>query len=233
MTSSTPAEHPLDRPVWHSLTGPQQDLALGGALARRYQPEIHLFAAAVDDSPPALQALAALLPVTGSLFLLQVPAIRLPPGAVALKEAGGVQMLATRSLRDEPAPPGLQALGDADAAEMLALAELTQPGPFLAQTHRMGRFLGVRIDGRLAAMAGERMHLDGYTEVSGVCTHPDFRGRGLARQLSAAVARQIEARGERPFLHAWQSNTAAIALYDSLGFRWRADVQVAVIGRAP
>ncbi|MDL5031293.1 GNAT family N-acetyltransferase [Pelomonas sp. APW6] len=233
MSSSPSAEHPLDRPVWHSLTGPQQDLALGGALARRYPPAIHLFAAAADDSPPALEALAALLPPTGTLYLLQVPAICLPPGAVALKEAAGVQMLASRSLQDEPAPPGLQALGEADAAEMLALAELTQPGPFLAQTHRMGRFLGVRIDGRLAAMAGERMHLDGHTEISGVCTHPDFRGRGLARQLSAAVARQIEARGERPFLHAWRSNTAAIALYESLGFRWRADVQVAVIGRAP
>jgi predicted GNAT family acetyltransferase len=115
---------------------------------------------------------------------------------------------------------------------MLALAELTQPGPFLARTHTMGRFLGVRIDGRLAAMAGERMHVDGHTEISGLCCHPDFRGQGLARQLSAAVACQIEARGERPFLHAWRSNTAAIALYESLGFAWRADVQVAVIGRA-
>lgn len=233
MSTPLPADQLLDRPVWHSLTGPQQDLALGDTLARRYQPAIHLFASAVDDSPAALAALARLLPKDGSLFVLQVPAIRLPPGTQALKLAEGVQMLASCSLQGEPAPDGLQALGDADAPEMLALAELTQPGPFLAQTHRMGRFLGVRIGGRLAAMAGERMHLDGHTEISAVCTHPDFRGRGLARQLSAAVARQIEARGERPFLHAWRSNTAAIALYESLGFRWRADVQVAVIGRAP
>ena len=227
-----PPEARLDRPVWHSLCGPQQDLALGDALARRYRPDIHLFASAADDSPEALAALAALLPLQGSVYLLQVPDLRLPPGAVALRQAMGVQMLATRSLQDEAPRPDIRPRGEADAAEMLALAELTEPGPFLAQTHRMGRFLGVRIGGRLAAMAGERMHVDGHTEISGVCTHPDFRGQGLARDLSAAVARQIEARGERPFLHAWRSNAAAIALYESLGFRWRADVQVAVIARA-
>mgnify|MGYP001035157545 CR=1 FL=1 len=227
-----PAVPLLDRPVWHSLAGPQQDLALGGALARRYLPDIHVFASAADDSPEALAALAALLPAQGSLYLLQVPDLHLPPGVVSLKEALGVQMLATRSLASEPLHAGIQPLGETDAVEMQALAELTQPGPFLASTHRMGRFLGVRNQGRLVAMAGERMHVAGYTEISGVCTHPDFRGQGLARVLSAAVASQIEARGERPFLHAWRSNKAAITLYESLGFQWRADVQVAIIARA-
>ena len=231
--ASLPAETRLDRPVWHSLSGPQQDLALGDALARRYRPDIHLFASAADDSPQALAALGALLPPEGSVYLLQVPDLQLSPGAMVLKQAMGVQMLATRSLCDEVSRNDIQPLGDADAAEMLALAELTQPGPFLANTHRMGRFLGVRLQGRLAAMAGERMHVDGYTEISGVCSHPDFRGLGLARELSAAVGRQIEARGETPFLHAWRSNAGAIALYESLGFRWRADVQVAVITRSP
>ena len=126
---------------------------------------------------------------------------------------------------------GMQPLGDADAADMLALARLTEPGPFLERTHTMGRFLGIRIEGRLAAMAGERMRFPGYTEVSGVCTHPDFRGRGLARRLSAAAAVAIEARGERPFLHAWRSNRSAIALYESLGFELRAEVNVAVLDR--
>jgi predicted GNAT family acetyltransferase len=123
-------------------------------------------------------------------------------------------------------------LGDADAAEMLALAQLTQPGPFLARTHTMGGFVGVRLGGRLAAMAGERMRFAGCTEISGVCTHPDFRGRGLARRLSALVAQRIQQRGELPFLHAWASNRAAIALYESLGFELRTEVQVAVLQRA-
>ncbi len=122
-------------------------------------------------------------------------------------------------------------LGAADAKDMLALAQLTEPGPFLTRTHVMGRFIGSRIGGRLAAMAGERFRPAGYTEVSGVCTHPDFRGRGLARALSAAVAARIQARGETPFLHAWETNRAAINLYEALGFRRRVDMQVGILGR--
>jgi predicted GNAT family acetyltransferase len=163
------------------------------------------------------------------VYLLQVPPIAVPPGLEAVKAAQGVQMLATRPL--QATDDGMQVLGDADAAEMLALATLTEPGPFLARTHTMGRFIGVRIGGRLAAMAGERMRFPGYVEVSGVCTHPDFRGRGLARRLSAAVAADIQRRGEQPFLHAWATNTAAIALYESLGFKVRTEVNVAVLRR--
>jgi predicted GNAT family acetyltransferase len=143
----------------------------------------------------------------------------------------GVQMVATRPI-DAEAADDIGTLGDADAPEMLALAQLTRPGPFLARTHVMGTFRGLRIGGRLAAMAGERMRMPGCTELSGVCTHPDFRGRGLARRLSAIVCAGIEARGETPFLHAWKDNHPAIALYERLGFRLRAEVNVAVLERA-
>ena len=202
---------------------------IGSALARRYARDVNLFASARDDGAEALAALSELVAPGEQVYVLQVPTIATPPGCVAVKQARGVQMLATCSLRAQTSLHGIVPLGDADAPEMLALARLTEPGPFLARTHPMGRFLGIRIDGRLAAMAGERMRLPGYTEVSGVCTHPGFRGRGLARQLSAAVAMAIEARGERPFLHAWRSNAAAIALYESLGFELRSQVNVAVL----
>ena len=223
--------HPLDRPVWGSLSSRLEPLGMGGALARRFKRDVNLFASARDDSPEALAALADLVRPDDHVYVLQVPTIVVPPGCVAVKEALGVQMVATRSLRDEGPFDDVQALGDADAPEMLALARLTEPGPFLERTHTMGRFVGFRIEGRLAAMAGERMHVPGYTEVSGVCTHPDFRGRGLARRLSTAVAVGIEARGERSFLHAWRSNAAAIALYESLGFAFRTEVNVAVLAR--
>jgi len=95
----------------------------------------------------------------------------------------------------------------------------------------MGNFLGIRNGGRLVAMAGERMRFPGYTEVSGVCTHPDFRGRGLARRLSAAIAARIQARGDQAFLHAWKNNHSAISLYEGLGFKLRAQVNVAVLSR--
>jgi len=218
----------LDRPVWASLASFHARLSIGGPLARRYASDVTLFASARDDTQPALAALAALVQDTEQVYLLQVPAILVPPGVVALKQAKGVQMVARRSLRALAGKEEIVRLADADVTEMLALAKLTEPGPFRARTHDMGTFIGIRIEGRLAAMAGERFRFRGYTEVSGVCTHPDFRGRGLARRLSAAVAVGIEARGERPFLHAWSTNRAAISLYESLGFELRSEVNVAV-----
>jgi len=224
----------LDRPVWSSLSTAHAGLSMGDDLARRYEPDVNRFASARDDSAAALRALALLVQPSDQVFILQVPDIRIPPGLIAAKVATGVQMVAESAV----APPGegadgIHALGEADSAEMLALATLTEPGPFLRHTHRMGRFFGIRIDGRLAAMAGERFHFPGYTEVSGVCTHPDFRGQGLARRLSRHVAAAIAARGETAFLHAWKNNVAAIALYRSLGFQWRCDVNVAVVERDP
>jgi predicted GNAT family acetyltransferase len=206
-------------------------LSLGDALAKRYQRDVNLFASARDDSPAALDALTALVEPGEHVYVLQVPEIVVPSTLRATKTALGVQMVAMRAIDAEP-DDDVIVLGDADAPEMLALAQLTQPGPFLARTHVMGMFRGIRIDGRLAAMAGERMRVPGYTELSGVCTHPDFRGRGLARRLSAIVCAGIDARGETPFLHAWKDNRAAIALYETLGFRWRADVNVAVLEHA-
>jgi predicted GNAT family acetyltransferase len=221
--------HDLDRPVWATLQR-QPQWALGDERARRFKADINRFAAARDDSDESLAALAELVrPGDDTVFVLQVPRFAVPPGLVAVKEAQGVQMLATRPLELDA---DVQLLGDADAAEMLALASLTEPGPFFTRTHTMGRFIGVRIDGRLAAMAGERMRFPGHVEVSGVCTHPDFRGRGLARRLSAAVTAEIQRRGEQAFLHAWTTNTAAIALYESLGFALRATVNVAVLKRS-
>ena len=109
-------------------------------------------------------------------------------------------------------------LGEADAAEMLALATLTKPGPFFSRTHQLGGFIGVRVGGQLAAMAGERMRPDGYTEASGVCVHPDHRGKGYAARLLREVTAKILKRGEKAFLHSYADNATAIGLYESLGF---------------
>ena len=223
--------HPLDFPIWASLTTHHTRLSEGNALARRFVRDVNLLAAARDDGPDAMQALASLAAPGESLFLLQVPDVLIPPGLIEVKSAKGVQMVAARSMQTEALDSDVVTLGDDDAPEMLALAQLTQPGPYVQRTHRMGTFIGIRVDGRLAAMAGERMRFPGYTEVSGVCTHPDFRGRGYARRLSTLVAARIEARGERPFLHAWKSNVAAISLYESLGFELRTEVNVTVVKR--
>src|SRR6185312_6994553 len=216
----------LDRPVWSALTTRHSALSLGGPMARRYAKDVNVFASACDDTVPALAALTELVQPGERIFVLQVSDVVVPDGLVQVKAGRGVQMVASRRIEAAASEEDLLHLTDADAPAMLALAKLTEPGPFLARTHVMGSFLGIRIDGRLAAMAGERFRFPGHTEVSGVCTHPDFRQRGLARRLSAAVAARIEARGERPILHAWKSNEPAISLYESLGFEIRAEVDV-------
>lgn len=221
----------LDRPVWSTLNSHHAALSEGTALARRFLRDVNAFAAACDDSAPALAALAALVGPGEEVFIGQVPDIAVPPGLVAVKTAMGVQMVAGCDVGVIDGDEEVQVLTDADAPEMLALATLTEPGPFLPRTHVMGTFRGIRVAGRLAAMAGERMRFPGFTEVSGVCTHPDFRGRGYARRLSAIAAADIQSRGDTPFLHAWADNRAAIALYETLGFVHRADIHVAILSR--
>lgn len=223
--------HPLDRPIWHALSTRQKHIALGNERALRFDPEIGLFAAARDDSPESLQALAELVPKEGVAILLQVGESPLPPGTVAQMTALGVQMVAQKLEPLDP-PSSVQRLTEADAPEMRALADLTKPGPFKARTHELGQFWGIKENGKLVAMAGERMKLPGYTEVSGVCTHPDARGRGYAGLLSRTVATQIQNRGETPMLHAYAGNTPAVSLYESLGFVLRAHVTVTVLARA-
>jgi predicted GNAT family acetyltransferase len=222
--------HHLDRPVWDSLTTSHAPLAEGDERARRFVRDVNLFASARDDEDDAQAALVALVRPEERVYILQVPTIAIPTGLRALKIATGVQMVATRPLASQT-DDEIEMLTDRDAPEMLSLATLTEPGPFLERTRHMGRFIGIRRGGRLAAMAGERLRFPGHTEVTGVCRHPDFRGQGLARRLSAIVTENIQRRGDLAFLHAWSANTRAISLYRDLGFDVRADVNVAVIAR--
>lgn len=223
--------NPLDRPVWASLMH-APELAMGGDLAKRYRPEVHCFASAKDESRESLQAFADLIAPGQTVFVAQADPIIVPPGLQLVKQAQGVQMLATQDLT--PAVDGVAVLdlGDADAEDMLALTRLTEPGPFMPRTHTMGRFIGVRENGRLVAMAGERMRFAGGTEISGVCTHPDVRGRGYGRMLSALATQHVQQRGDQAFLHAWVTNQPAIALYESLGYRTRAILQIGVLTKA-
>ena len=122
-------------------------------------------------------------------------------------------------------------LSKGDIPEMLALTALTHPGPFRSQTYTLGTFLGIRVDGRLAAMAGQRMHIPGYREISAVCTHPDFQGRGYARMLVSRLVTETFERGLVPFLHVEAPKQRAQALYRDLGFVERARLPLLVIER--
>lgn len=220
-------DHPLDCPIWAALTTAQAHFAEGGAFARRFRQDISPFFAAIDDTPGAVAALRDLIGTGDELSLLE-RAPPAPPAGVALKmNAAGIQMIC-ESFTAGGRHVAFELLGDSDAADMLELALLTRPGPFRAATHKLGRFIGVRDNGHLVAMAGERLQTEEFIEISAVCTHPDHRGRGYGGALMRAVGARILADGKTPFLHSYANNTTAIALYRSLGFEHRCDVVHAV-----
>lgn len=224
--------HPLDRPIWSMLTGRQAHLATGDARAVRIDRDYGPFGAAVDDSGEAQAALAALVPADGELWIVEGERWPLPPGTREVKRAVLTQMVAEGAPPEaHDGEPAILPLGDADAPAMAALAAHAQPGPWGATTHRYGPFFGIRHEGRLLAMAGQRMLMPGMAEVSGVATWADCRGRGYARALIGHVMRAMAARCETPFLHSYADNAGAIALYETLGFRIRREVHVLVIAR--
>jgi predicted GNAT family acetyltransferase len=212
--------HPLDNPIWHALTGPHAHFAQGKGRACRYRPDVAPFAA-VPDEPDAVdwESLGALVGA-GGLAVVARPSVQLPAGWEMAFQLDAEQMIVGTPV--EPPDTHFAVLGDDDVEDMLDLVELTRPGPFLPRTVELGGYVGLRDEHRrLIAMAGERMRLSGYTEVSAVCTDPAARGRGLASALVRQVASAIQRRGEVAMLHAATNNTDALRLYEQLGFKTR------------
>jgi predicted GNAT family acetyltransferase len=224
--------HSLERPVWSALTSRQAHVSLANGGARRFQPAFGMFAAVEDTSERSLASLGEMVREHGDTAVVEAATPPPVPGTRVVSEALCWQMVADGPTRGPP--PGFEILTmtDADAAEMLALATLTKPGPFFARTHQLGRFIGVRDKGVLVAMAGERMQPAGFTEVSGVCTLPEHRGRGYAAALMRQVMGAIVARGETPFLHSYAANAGAIRLYEGLGFRFSRELVMTVLTAA-
>ncbi|HZZ40940.1 MAG TPA: GNAT family N-acetyltransferase [Acidobacteriaceae bacterium] len=229
----------LDNPIWSALTTDHAALGLGDDRARRYPPDIGPLSGIPAQSAESYASLAQLAVPGGAgfagavaLFLQEPP--RLPEGWTLLR--GGVldQMIAPQPRPLAPVNlPGveLRRLTAADAPAMVELAHLTEPGPFQLRTLELGTFFGVLQAGRLLAMAGKRIHVPGAIEVSGVCTHPDARGRGYARHLMSRVMEEIVQAGRMAFLHTLASNDAAIQIYESLGFVRRRSLELAAIRR--
>ncbi|WP_242124522.1 GNAT family N-acetyltransferase [Sphingobium sp. Sx8-8] len=223
--------HPLHRPVWNALNSGWSSLAQGDARALRIDPRYGPFAAAADERAESQAALAALVPESGEAWIVEPAPVVAPPGTRTVREAMLVQMVAEAIMGEASSIEPLLLTED-DAAEMRALALMTKPGPFLPLTHRLGRFIGIRDRGKLIAMAGERMRMPGFAEVSGVCTHPEHRGKGYAKGLMRIVAQAMLERGETPFLHAYAAHDATVALYQTLGFRVRARMHMLVVAAA-
>jgi ribosomal protein S18 acetylase RimI-like enzyme len=223
--------HPLDRPIWSLLNGPQASLAVARGTVCRIDPTYGPFAAAAPGHEAELAGL--LTSADDEIWLLESSEQAAPRGTRVLRNAPLLQMIAEGPLESFPIDSELVLMREEDAPEMTALALETQPGPWRSQTHRYGPYYGLREEGRLVAMAGERMRpASGLAELSGVCTAPDRQGGGLAGRLIHRVLAGFAARGDTPFLHSYAQNTHAIRLYESLGFRARISLMVTVLGRA-
>ena len=226
--------HPLDRAVWNALTSRLSGFVTADSDARavRIDPEVGIFVSGADVEPETVQAMADLAlrhPGAGMVEKTGGPMAELDlPGVEVVSRIPLVQMMCT-ALTPGGSDLAWETLTEADAPEMLALALLTKPGPFRSRTRELGPFIGLKSEGRLVAMAGRRMRVDGFTELSGVCTHPDHRGRGYAAGLSRAVVGEILAAGEGAFLHAFAEHDATIAFYRSLGFEVRAPMTYTIL----
>ncbi|HEY0264709.1 MAG TPA: GNAT family N-acetyltransferase [Granulicella sp.] len=212
----------LDNPIWNALTTNHAAIALGAGIgqdrARRYPSEIGPLSALREPTPAAYEDLATITPAGDVAVLFLEEKSALPAGWELLRDGTLIQMICPTAPEPPEADSPLLPLTPQDYPEMLELATLTEPGPFRERTADLGGFLGVRIDGRLAAMAGQRLSLEGFAEISAVCTHPDVRGRGCAQALVAHVARNIHASGRIPFLTSYDHNLGAIHVYKRLGF---------------
>lgn len=208
----------LNNPIWSALTSAQAHFAIGGPLAKRYPAEVAPFIGVSEPTAAAAEALAGLVS-PGEVVNIVALTPKLDKGWELLATGNIVQMV----WRDDAPTPDedmtdITPLTDADTPDMLALTALVFPGYFRRRTHEMGEYFAIRQNGQFAAMAGERMKVHGCEEISAVCTHPDFTGRGYAAHLiRLIVARQLK-RGIVPFLHVNETNARARALYVRLGF---------------
>jgi len=224
----------LDNPIYNSLLSEHRPLAIAERGARRYPPAIGPLAGTPDQSLESYDSLRVLA-VSGGVLVLFFPDPPALPGGWSLLRGGVLTQMICRATRlvesaGFAAGVNLRRLGASDVPAMVELATLTEPGPFRERTVELGNFYGIFEGNRLLAMAGQRMRVPGFIEVSAVCTHPEARGRGYAGILMSEVMRDIVAEGATPFLHAFADNPA-VGLYRKLGFLQRRTFQLAVIKR--
>lgn len=220
----------LDNPGWHSLNSHHRHLAIRGEIAARYKPEVTFGAAMPNYDRAGFEDLGNLVAADEVVALIaeEVPT-KIPGWEIV--QANPLSQMVCEQLQPAEGISAVE-LGPDDVPEMMDLVALTEPGPFTPGTIKMGQYFGIREEGQLVAMAGQRLHPPGFCEISAVCTHPDYRGRGYGGGLTTLLAQKIAADGEIPFLHHVLSNAAAERLYRKLGFRKRKEVSVVIMRRS-
>jgi len=223
--------HFLDNPIWGTLATRHAGKALGAGKAKRFSPQISPLGGLPDESDQSLADLSALIAELGGVVIAQDRLFACPDRAKMVHHFYVHQMHLTDTSFAQ-IDPKLERLSAADADQMLALAIDAHPGPFALRTHELGEYWGIKIDGQLVAMAGERMKLPGLTEISGVATYEAHRGKGYAKQLCRHLIARILARGDNAFLHVETTKPEVENFYHRLGFESQRTLAAQVFERA-
>jgi ribosomal protein S18 acetylase RimI-like enzyme len=216
--------HPLENVIWQALTTRQSEFAEAYGEARRFMREVTSLTAFQQPNDEGYTSLAGLVGPGGTVALFLENPYRPRDGWTVVGGAPLLQMVCENGYDSAGIQPDsfeTIRLGTPDSPDMIELTALTKPGPFGKRTHELGTYLGIRREGKLLAMAGERLKVPGYSEVSAVCTHPEHTGKGYAQVLMSKIVAGIRDRGETAFLHVRADNARAISVYEKLGFRMR------------
>ncbi len=220
-------KHVLDNAVWSALNSGNINIAQGTEHVKYYRPDIAPFAGLEQITPRNLQTLYEITPDVDDVFSVNsISAIDIPKPWTMVAAVPVLQMVCEHPIPHKVAAEPLTTLSDEHIPQMLALTKLTNPGPFRQRTIELGHYQGIFDGERLVAMAGQRMHAIPYAEISAVCTHPDYAGRGYAAQLMWSQINRIREQGETPFLHVAKTNERAIRLYEAMGFVARREIFV-------
>ena len=218
-------KHLLDQPVWNALVSGNSNLSYGIAAAKYFDKAVSPFADVEDQDSDNFKMLYEIMPDNQGVVIF--PSINENLKAAqwsVISRIDGFQMVYNGPVQELKNEQTIQPLGSSNISAMLSLTKQTEPGPFAEKTIDFGHYHGIFSDNKLVAMAGQRLHPGTFAEISGVCTHPDFTGKGFARQLILHQIRRILENNETPFLHVKSENFSAIKLYQSIGFEIRTEI---------
>lgn len=225
--------HLLDNPVWNALISGNQGLAHGTERVKLFAADVSPFVGLENYDNRTFEALHALVPAERRLGMMSSEALKIPPPWQVVQRMAVYQMVQQQPVESLPNAPGLIALGTEHVPAMLALTKRMNPGPFFGNTIAFGHYEGIFDGDELVAMAGQRLHPAPYAEVSAVCTHPDYSGRGYASHLLRSQAYRIRGAGGTPFLHVRTDNATAIRVYQALGFAVRREMSICIVQPLP
>ena len=225
-------EHVLDNPAWNALISGNKHLSNGNEIAKYFAPDVSPFVGIRENTQPNLEVLYQTIPFDNPVILIANKELTISNPWRVLQRIDGFQMVYTGLAGSSPTSQEIIPLTEQHVPQMLALTKLTNPGPFASKTIDFGHYKGFFDGDQLIAMAGQRLHAVDFAEISAVCTHPDYLGKGYAKLLLLHQLQRIQAASDTPYLHVKSDNVRAINVYKALGFETRTDVYFYVLQKA-